>query len=107
VIIRHKSSTRNDNLGILQIKGKLKILKDGTVKCLAAFNMDKKTDVYLYGNAYFGKFSISQGITDRYINILRKLYDNPETLIADDISCLKGMCNRCLKKDQWDLVYNL
>jgi len=91
----------NDNPGLLQIKGKLKILKDGTVNAWL-IQHDKKMGMYLYGNAYFGKFSISQGIADRYIRILKKLYDNPETLVADDISCLKGMCNRCLKKDQWD-----
>lgn len=91
----------NNNTGILLIKGRLKVLKDGTVNAWV-IQYDKKADTYLYGNAYFGKFSISQKIADRYVRILKKLYDNPETLVDDDISCLKGMCNRCLKKDQWD-----
>jgi len=91
----------NDNPGIIQIKGNLKILKDGTVNAWVLQD-DKKAGMYQYGNAYFGKFSISRKIADRYVSILNKLYDNPETIVADDISSLKGMCNRCLKKDQWD-----
>src|SRR4051794_17097573 len=47
-------------------------------------------------------FSISRSLADRYVLILRKLSDNPETLIAYDFSCLKGVVNRCLRNDQWD-----
>ena len=107
-IVEHISETKaqvvdlnNGNPGVLLIKGKLKTQKDGTVNAWV-LQHDQKAGIYLYGNAYFGKFSISQGITDKYIRVLKTLYEKPETLAADDISCLKGMCNRCLKKDQWD-----
>lgn len=89
------------NPGILLIKGQLRVRSDGTINAwLIQHNGRKGT--YIYGNAYFGKFSISRSLADSYVVILRKLYDNPEALAADDISCLKGMANRCLKKDQWD-----
>jgi hypothetical protein len=91
----------NGNPGILLIKGQLRVRSDGTVNAwLVQFN--RREGTYTYGNAYFGKFSISRSLADRYVLILRKLYDNPQALVADDISCLKGMANRCLKKDQWD-----
>jgi len=88
-------------LGTLLIKGELRVRNDGTVNAWV-MGHDDKDGMYTCGNAYFGKFSISRSLADRYVVILRKLYDNPEALIADDFSCLKGMVNRCLKKDQWD-----
>ena len=91
----------NENPGILMIKGNLRVLKDGTVNAWV-IQHNKKTGEYKYGNAYFGKFSISRAISERYKSILRSLYESPEKITADDISYLKGMCNRCLKKDQWD-----
>jgi len=107
-IIDHISDTKarvtdinNENPGVLMIKGNLKVLKDGTVNAWV-LQHNKKTGEYQYGNAYFGKFSISQAISERYKGILKNLYDNPEKITPDDISNLKGMCNRCLKKDQWD-----
>ena len=91
----------NGNPGILLIKGQLRVRSDGTINSwLIQLNGRKGT--YIYGNAYFGKFSISRSLVDRYVAILRKLFDNPQVLVADDISCLKGMANRCLRKDQWD-----
>ena len=87
--------------GKLVTKGNLKVSKDGYVHAWV-ISYDKFSDQYVYGNAYFGKYSISANIRDRYKNILQRLYSSPETIIDDDISFLKGMVNRCLKKDQWD-----
>ncbi|NVZ08214.1 hypothetical protein HW932_02935 [Allochromatium humboldtianum] len=91
----------NKNPGILLIKGKPNERKNGIIKAWV-IQYDRNQGLYLYANAYFGKHDISQGLTERYVGILRKMFDHPEELIDTDISFLKGMCNRCLKKDQWD-----
>jgi hypothetical protein len=97
----HVVDVENGNPGILLIKGQLRVKSDGTINAWL-IQHDGREGTYTYGNAYFGKFSISRSLADRYVAILRKLYNNPEVLGADDLSCLKGMANRCLKKDQWD-----
>lgn len=87
--------------GILLIKGELRIRKDGTVSAWV-MPPGPRDDSHLFGNAFFGKFSILESTSGRYTSIIKKLFDNPETLLPEDISTLKGMCNRCIKRDQWD-----
>lgn len=87
--------------GVLNVKGRLKVDKDGTTKAWV-IDFDKKSKRLLCGNSYFGKYSISDGISNRYKSIISSLFDKPHTLTDNDISILKGMANRCLKFDQWD-----
>ncbi len=53
----------------------------------------------------FGRLPISDRMRPRYINALKLVTKpnniNEETLL-DSLSDLKGMFNRCIKKDQWD-----
>lgn len=91
----------NNTNGVLNVKGKLKKQKDGTIKAWI-IKYNKKTNWFLCGNAYFGKYSISEGISEKYISILSDLFNNPLKIKDLHISILKGMCNRCLKYDQWD-----
>lgn len=88
--------------GLLIIKGELRINKSGIINAwvLKAPNGESSSD-YLFGNSYFGKFSISQSISDNYCRIIKSLYRG-EKVTDGDISILKGMFNRCIKKDQWD-----
>ncbi len=88
----------NNRIGILHIKGQLKVSKDGDIK---AWLIGTKKQ-YLYGNSYFGKYDISKNISANYRRILDLLFRDPLSLTAQDISTLKGMCNRCRRKDQWD-----
>ena len=97
----HVTDINNENEGILLIKGNLRILKNGTVNAWV-IQRGKIPGTYVYGNSYFGKYTISKNIATRYKDILKKLYENPDNLVADDISFLKGMCKRCLLHDQWD-----
>ena len=86
--------------GVLNIKGNLKIRTDGRIRAwVMQLNRDGS---YTFGNSYFGKFNISKGIADKYVDAIKRLYDNPDSVKDSDFSLLKGMCNRCLKKDQWD-----
>jgi len=87
--------------GILNVKGRLKIDKDGSTKAWV-IDFDKKFNRILCGNSYFGKYSVSEGISKKYVKIISTLYDKVDTVTQDDISILKGMANRCLKFDQWD-----
>ena len=89
------------SMGVLRIKGKLKVLKDGTVNAWVIQNDGSKNTTF-YGNAYFGKFDISKNISEKYIDIISRLFNNPSSIIDADISTLKGMVNRCIKQDQWD-----
>lgn len=87
--------------GILKVKGRLRISQDGCVKAwIIQYDSNKRQ--YVYGNAYFGKYSISPGIQERYIAIIQRIIANPQAVTSDDISVMKGMANRCLKRDQWD-----
>ena len=88
--------------GILMMKkrGDLKLRNDNTVK---VWIIKIEGDKYIFSNSYFGKFSISENITKRYVKILKKILGpNKEKIEPNDISELKGMVNRCLKRDQWD-----
>lgn len=87
--------------GILRVKGRLKVSKENTVNVWVV-QYDKTSGKYVYGNAYFGKFSISSGISEKYVRIINLLYADDSQITDIDISQLKGMVNRCLKKDQWD-----
>lgn len=88
--------------GTLIIKGKLRKNKSGTINAwvLKKSSRSSSSD-YLFGNNYFGKYSISQSIADDYCRIIKSLYKG-DTVTDGDISVLKGMFNRCIKKDQWD-----
>lgn len=87
--------------GVLLIKGSLRNGGDGLVNAWV-LKLSGRTGKFTCGNAYFGKYSILPTAAARYVCILNKLNNQPEALIAEDLSCLKGMCNRCLKMDQWD-----
>ena len=88
--------------GILKVKGNLKVRQDGTVK-VWVIHVNKSTGEYTFGNSYFGKYSISENISKRYVATLEKLLGYSKgKILPDDISLLKGMVNRCIKKDQWD-----
>ena len=92
----------NNIEGYLLIKGKLKLRSDGTVRAWL-LKVDREKDEYIFGNSYFGKYSIPDSISKKYISAIEKILGySKETVNPDDISLLKGMVNRCLKKDQWD-----
>ena len=88
--------------GLLIIKGELRINKSGIINAWVLEEPKGSSSAdYLFGNSYFGKFSISQSISDNYCRIIKSLYRG-EKVTDGDISILKGMFNRCIKKDQWD-----
>ena len=88
--------------GYLKIKRTLKIRSNGTVRAWI-LQVDRKKNEYTFGNSYFGKYSISENIAQRYISALEKILGYCHAAVTpDDISLLKGMANRCLKHDQWD-----
>lgn len=91
----------NNKGGILKVKEPLNIRNNGIVKAWI-IQYDKNKDMYIYGNAYFGKYSISKGIGNKYIDIIKRIYTSPESITDENISTMKGMINRCLKRDQWD-----
>lgn len=91
----------NSASGILSVLGKLKFQKENVVKAWV-LDIDKKNKTFYCGNSYFGKFSISENITKRYIEALECLFNDQNNIKDTDISTLKGMVNRCLKYDQWD-----
>lgn len=95
------TNTQTGEEGLLSVKGRLKVSKDNTVN-VWVIRYDKTKEKYVYGNAYFGKFSISAGISEKYIKIIDLLYTDDSKITDADISQLKGMVNRCLKRDQWD-----
>ena len=86
---------------ILKIKGRLRLLKDGSVSAWVIQHNKTQGDIVL-GNAYFGKYDISPNLTTKYVKILKDIFNNPEVVKDEDISALKGMVNRCIKHDQWD-----
>ena len=97
---KYKVVTHDDCYsGTLLVKGKLKIKKDGLIN---AWVLQKTKYGIICGNAYFGKFDISVGLSERYVRIIKDLYNSPRQVTHEDISILKGMVNRCLKQDQWD-----
>jgi hypothetical protein len=87
--------------GTLSVKGRLKKQKDGSIKAWVIDFYEQQNKFYC-GNAYFGKYSISEGISKNYIRIISNLYKDIDEIEAEDLSTLKGMANRCLKFDQWD-----
>ena len=87
--------------GTLSVKGRLKKQKDGTIKAWLIDFYEQKNTFYC-GNAYFGKYSISEGISKKYTRIISNLLNDMDEINAEDLSILKGMANRCLKFDQWD-----
>jgi hypothetical protein len=92
----------NNISGILMMKEKkeLKLRSNNTVK---AWIIKIEGDKYIFSNSYFGKFTISESISKRYVKILEKILGySKEQVEPNDISELKGMVNRCLKRDQWD-----
>ena len=92
----------NGVTGILTVKGDLKIRKNGTIRAWI-LKVDKDKNEYIFGNSYFGKFSISETIANQYVKAIEKVLGySTDSLKQNDISVLKGMANRCLKRDQWD-----
>lgn len=97
----HVLNVNSNEEGILKVKGRLKVSQDGCVKGWV-IQFEKNNKHVIYGNGYFGKFTISPGIKLKYTSIIKRLYSSPESISDADISVLKGMVNRCLKRDQWD-----
>lgn len=97
----HVTNIKTNAIGTLIVKGRLKISKENTVNAWI-LQYDKALNRYIYGNSYFGKYSISTNIGNRYKDIIKRLYSSPDSIKDVDVSILKGMVNRCLKKDQWD-----
>lgn len=87
--------------GVLKVKGRLRTYGDGTTNGWV-MEYNPKVPRFMCGNSYFGKYSISENISRKYVKILTTLFESPELIKDEDISYLKGMCNRCIKKDQWD-----
>jgi hypothetical protein len=87
--------------GTLSVKGRLKKQKDGSIKAWV-IDFYENVNTFYCGNAYFGKYSISEGISKKYIRIISNLYNDLDEIETEDLSILKGMANRCLKFDQWD-----
>ena len=94
-------NTKDGSRGLLRIKGRLKITDEGIVNAWVIHGGRRNSQI-VYGNSYFGKYSISKGITEKYSDVLLRLLNTPEAINPDDISILKGMVNRCLRRDQWD-----
>ena len=97
----HVLNIKSNEEGILKVKGRLKKYQEGCVKGWV-IQYDKNKKQYIYGNSYFGKFSISSGISEKYTSIIKRIISEPESISDSDISVMKGMVNRCLKRDQWD-----
>ena len=86
-------------VGILIVKGDLNVRKEFISVWVKSVNKSKK---YVYVNSYFGKFDISKGIAMKYVEAIDRMFHEKMSLTSDNISDLKGMCNRCIKTDQWD-----
>ena len=97
---RYKVIDQFGNEGLLIVKGNLRI-KNNQVSVWVK-QIDSRKQMYYYVNSYFGKYSITQNISQKYLTAIDKIFTDPKKLSSDDISTLKGMCNRCLKHDQWD-----
>lgn len=72
------------------------------------FDILWQSKTLLVSDTEFGRMSISDRMRPRYVRALRSmllLLAHPEGRwpgLAEDVSELKGMLNRCLRKDQWD-----
>lgn len=88
-------------MGDLSIKGLLKTTHDGLVKNAWLLRVNPDGSGF-YGNSFFGKWDIRPQIQEQYLKAIDALYKRPDQIEADELSILKGMCNRCIKKDQWD-----
>jgi len=57
----------------------------------------------------FGEKPIPDKIKDVYQQATMKMFGNVTLLTSDEISALKGMCNRCIKHDQsdWRTTYSM
>lgn len=89
----------SEEKAVLKIKGRLRLSKDGI---LPAWVIQCNNNDIVLGNAYFGKYDISPNISALYLKILNRVFNAPETVSDKDISVLKGMMNRCIRRDQWD-----
>ena len=76
--------------GTLSVKGRLKKQKDGSIKAWVIDFYEQQNKFYC-GNAYFGKYSISEGISKNYIRIISNLYKDIDEIEAEDLSILKGV----------------
>ena len=56
--------------GLLSVKGRLKVSKDNTVNAWV-IRYDKTKEKYVYGNAYFGKFSNNPATLPRFVRLYR------------------------------------
>ena len=91
-----------NQIGILILKNALKVDKDGFVRNAWLMRKADKHKLPLYGNSYFGRWDIRPNLQDEYLRVISALYKKPDIIAPEDISILKGMCNRCLRRDQWD-----
>ena len=70
------------------------------------FNIDRQESTVALSRSDFGRLPISDRMRPRYISALRDLCSflkhSQESVELDSISEVKGMVNRCLRKDQWD-----
>ncbi len=88
--------------GVLLLKNKLKCDADGLVRNAWVLQHSLKRSETVYGNSFFGRWDIRPALQSEYLRIIDALYKNPVVIKPEDMSTLKGMCNRCLRKDQWD-----
>ena len=88
--------------GVLLLKNKLKCDTNGLVRNAWVLQGSPDCGEALYGNSFFGRWDIRPALQGDYLRIINALYKNPSDLNPEDFSILKGMSNRCLRKDQWD-----
>lgn len=88
--------------GVLILKNKLKCDADGLVRNAWILQHSLKRGETLYGNSFFGRWDIRPALQSEYLRVIDALYKNPVVIKPEDMSTLKGMGNRCLRKDQWD-----
>jgi hypothetical protein len=78
-------------------------------KAYWVFDVDEKRRRAYLSDSDFGRLPISDRMRPRYASaladVLRLLSEEesvPRTQLASSVSEVKGMINRCLRKDQWD-----
>ena len=74
---------------------------------VSAWLIDQRPTGLILSDSDFGRLPISDRMRPRYIRALTSLEgglrsDSLDDLKADEISEMKGMFNRCIRRDQWD-----
>lgn len=80
---------------------------DATIRCLPnssalQYAISKNIKFSILDNKYTSNGEVNAKISQKYISIINKIYYDYETVTHEDISIIKGMCNRCIKHDQRD-----